>query len=160
MAGRACIIREKRLEIELTCGSGANSVPAGVPEPQRDPGGGAGSRGVVVLHRHLNANPSPLRDWRRHVQDDADAHLLRRGHEARMARDQRGQSKAEEEGGEGEARRRVRCHLPLHRPRHKRATAATRRLFFQRRSRSLYAVRMQAARGDCGILRRADGDPM
>jgi hypothetical protein len=108
---------------ELTSGSGAKCVPAGVPEQQPDPtGGGAGARGVgvVVLHRHLNADA----DRRRHAQDDADAHLLRRSQlQAGMAPDQRGENKTREEEGEGEARRGRRVRRHQHRP-HKRATAA------------------------------------
>lgn len=117
-----CVFREERRE--LTCGSGVQNVPAGVPEPQRDPCSGTRVCGVVVLHRHLNADPPPEPDWRR--QDDAYSNLprwcrrilLRRGHPARMAPDQRGHNETEEEEGEegGEARRlrQLPTHLIYH----------------------------------------------
>jgi hypothetical protein len=139
---RACVIREKHAEIEFTCGSGPNSVPTGVLEPQRDPGGG-----VVVLQRHLNADPSPLRDRRRHVQDDADAHLLRRGHEARIAPDQRGQSKTEEKAKQEDECVAISSYQCTDRDTSEQLQPHG-ACFFQRRSRSLYALRMQAARGD------------
>jgi hypothetical protein len=90
----------------ITGGSGGDDVPGGVPEAQRDPGPGSGARGVVVLHRHLNAELPPLPDRRRRrqVEDDAHAHrhrhrLLRRGHP--LAPDQQRGRQNEAEASEG-----------------------------------------------------------
>jgi hypothetical protein len=143
---------------ELTSRSGAKCVPAGVPEQQPDPGGGAGARGVVVLHRHLQADP----DRRRHVQDDAEAHLLRRCQlQARMATDQRGQNKTREEG-EGEARRwrRVRRHASTTNALHQRRPhTSEQRCSFSRRLPWLDAPALYAGasrKRDRGILRRVN----